>query len=111
MARFSNIQLIQIVTKAARRVNRELCLFGIADEIIIDPLTGEITSPDDGTFEDLVLMQSECLLAQRDYNLDLSTGQIGINVKDGEQSLDNRQKGVSPGTFFNSHILSFTAVV
>ena len=102
MARFSNIQLIQIVTKAARRVNRELCLFGTADEIVINSSTGEIISPDDGTFEDLVLMQSECLLAQRDYNLDLSTGQIGINVKDGEQSLDNRQKGVSRGTFFNS---------
>lgn len=102
MPRFSNIQLIQIVVKAARRVNRELCLFGTIDEITIDSSTGELTSPDDGTFEDLVLMQSECLISQRDYTFDLSEGQVGLKVVDGEQSLDNTQKGVARGTFFNS---------
>lgn len=102
MAIYTDTQLIQIVIKAARRVNRQLCLFGTTDEIIIDSSTGELTSLDDGTLEDLVLMQSECLLSQRDYNLDLNTGQIGISVKDGEQGLDNRQKGVARGTFFNS---------
>jgi len=102
MAKFSNIQLIQIVTKAARRVNRQLCLFGTADEIVIDSSTGELTSPDDGTLEDLVLMQSECMLSQRDYNLDLNSDQVGVKVVDGEQSLDNKAKGVARGTFFNS---------
>jgi len=102
MARFSNIQLIQIVIKAARRVNRQLCLFGTESEIVIDSSTGELTSLDNGTLEDLVLMQSECLLSQRDYILDLSTDQIGIKVVDGEQSLDNSRKGVARGTFFNS---------
>ena len=97
MPRFSNVQLIQIVTKAARRVNRELCLFGTADQIVIDSSTGELTSPDDGSLEDLVLLQSECLISQRDYTFDLSEGLIGLRVVDGEQSLDNRQKGVARG--------------
>jgi len=102
MPRFTNVQLIQIVTKAARRVNRELCLFGTADEIVIDSSTGELTSPDDGSLEDLVLLQLECLISQRDYTFDLSEGLIGIRVVNGEQNLDNRQKGVARSTFFNS---------
>lgn len=102
MATYSDTQLIQIVIKAARRVNRNLCLFDTDDEIVISISTGEITSVDDGTFEDLVLLQAECLLSQRDYTLDLNTDQVGIKVVDGEQSLDNKAKGVARGTFFNS---------
>ena len=102
MAKFSDIQLIQIVTKAARRVNRRLCLFGLAEQIVISSSTGEITSPDDGTFEDLVLLQAECLIASREFQTELSGGAGGVLVKDGEQVLDNRASIVARGTFFNS---------
>lgn len=102
MAIFSDAQLIQIVIKAARRVNRELCLFGTNDEVIINASNGEITSEDDGTLEDLVLMQAECLLSQRDFSSDLSGGFVGLKVTDGEQSLDNTKKGDARGVFFNS---------
>jgi hypothetical protein len=91
MPRFTDAQLIQIMQKAARRVNRELCLFDTTDEITISA-SGVIS----------VLLQSECLLAQRDFSLDLNSSQVGLLVKDGEQTLDNRAKGAARGTFFES---------
>jgi len=100
MPRFTDAQLIQIMQKAARRVNRELCLFATTDEITIS--ASGVISPVDGTLEDLVLLQAECLLSQRDFSLDLNSSQAGLMVKDGEQTLDNRAKGVVRGTFFNS---------
>ena len=100
MPRLSDAQLLAILRKAARRVNRELCLFTTADEIVVDA-SGCIT-PQDGTLEDLVLMQSECLLSQRDFSFDLNSDNVGIRVVDGEQTLDNKAKGVARGTFFNS---------
>jgi hypothetical protein len=100
MPRFTDAQLIQIMQKAARRVNRELCLFDTTDEITIS--ASGVISPTDGTLEDLVLLQSECLLAQRDFSLDLNSSQVGLLVKDGEQTLDNRAKGAARGTFFES---------
>jgi len=100
MPRLSDAQLLAILRKAARRVNRELCLFNTNDEIVVDA-SGCIT-PQDGTLEDLVLMQSECLLSQRDFSYDLNSDQIGIRVVDGEQALDNRGKGDARSKFFDS---------
>lgn len=102
MATYSDPQLVQILIKAGRRINRRLCLFGTADEITVDS-TGEISSPTgDGALEDLVLLQAECLLASREYSLDLTSGSVGVRVVDGEQTVDTTQRAAARGTFFDS---------
>lgn len=100
MPRYSDQQLIQILQKAARRVNRVLELFDTNDEISVDA-SGCIT-PSDGTLEDLVLLQAECMLSSRDMTYELNTGLAGVNVTDGEQSIDTRNRGQYRSQFFNS---------
>ncbi len=99
---FSDNQLILIVIKAARRVNRKLCLLGTSDEIIVSASTGEITSPDDDALDDLVMLQAECMIASRQFSEELTDGTAGVLMKDGEQALDTRAKGIARGTFFDS---------
>jgi len=102
MARFSDIQLIQILQKAGRRINRRLCLFGTTDEVVVDS-GGNITSPSgDGGLEDLVLMQAECMISQRDAQESLLNGTDGVKIDDGEQTIDTRASAIARGTFFNS---------
>ncbi len=102
MARFSDIQLIQILQKAGRRINRRLCLFDTADEITVDS-GGNITSPaNDGALEDFVLMQAECMIAQRGAQEALIDGTDGVHIVDGEQTMDTRASAIARGTFFNS---------
>ena len=103
MARYSDTQIIQLITKAARRVNRDLCLFGTADEIVINN-AGELSQPanDDGKLEDMVLLSTECLVSQRDFSSDLNDGGLGLRVTDGEQTLDAKSKAVARADFFNS---------
>jgi hypothetical protein len=100
MARYSDIQLIQILQKAARRINARLKLFGSSDEVTVDA-SGNL-SPDDGTLTDLVLMQAECMLVSRDFNSDLNNGSLGISITDGEQAINTVQAGTARGVFFNS---------
>lgn len=100
MARFSDVQLIQILQKAARRVNRNLCLFDTTDEISVDN-SGNVT-PADGTLEDLVLLQAECMLISRDFNADLNNDTGGLFVKDGEQSIDTRQRTIARKGYIDS---------
>lgn len=103
MPTFSDPLLIEIVIKAARRVNRRLCLCDTADEIVIDPSTGDILSPeDDCVLYDLVLLQAECLITQREYQMELRDAGGGVLIRDGEQIVDRRSAGVARGTFFNS---------
>jgi len=99
--RFSDAQLIVILQKSARRINRVMCLTGTTSALAINTTTGEIT-PDDPDLQDLVLMQAECMISQTEYQTDLADGGIGLLVKDGEQSMDTRGKGVARGTFFDS---------
>ena len=99
MAKFTDIQLIQILQKAARRVNRKLCLTGTTSEIIVDS-GGEITTPDDSDLEDILLMQAECMISQREFQSDLR--ESGDLIRDGEQTIDTRGVGVARGTFYNS---------
>lgn len=91
MARFSDAQLVQILQKSARRVNRVLSLVGTTDEISVD--ASGIIMPSDGDLTDLVLLQAECLILNIDVNNDISTG--GVYAMDGEQSLDTRIKSSS----------------
>jgi len=100
MTRYSNTQLIQILQKAARRINRELSLFGTSNEITVNN-AGDMT-PSDGALYDLVLMQAECMISSTDYSNELSDGGTGIMSKDGEQVLDTRGSAVARGTFFDS---------
>ena len=106
MATFSDTQLIQIVIKAARRVNRKLCLTGTVDEIIVSAATGEITAPDNADLEDIVLLQAECMITQRHFVdfLDPSSAAAGVLVKDGEQAIDTRAAGSSRAGVFSSSI-------
>lgn len=104
MPTFSDQLLVDIVKKAARRVNRKLCLFGTSDEIIIDN-TGEMTSPDpakNGDLYDLVLLQAECLITQREFQTELRDANGGVMIRDGEQVVDRRAAGVARGTFYDS---------
>ncbi len=100
MPRFSDSQLIVVIKKSARRVNRELCLFGTDDEITVDA-SGCIL-PDDGTLEDLVILQAECMIANLDINVDLSLTGGGIRVVDGEQSIDTRVRTAARTEHLNS---------
>lgn len=100
MPRYSDEQLIQILQKSARRLNRRLNLFGTSDEISVD--ASGVVSPSDGSLEDLVLLQAECLLASRDFTSDLSNGLIGVAVSDGEQAIDTRSKAGARQAFFDS---------
>lgn len=95
----SDAQLIAILLKAARRLNRTLSL---SDPIVIDG-TGAITSSDpDEKMHDLVLLQAECLIAKRDFNEELNSGGAGLFVKDGEQTLDNRASSAVRQSYFDS---------
>jgi len=105
MPAFSNPTLIQIMIKAARRINRKLCLLGTDREITIDPSTGEMLTPDPDDNQDLydmVLLQAECLISGREYQSELRNADGGVLVKDGEQTVDTRAAGVARGTFYNS---------
>lgn len=108
MPAFSDALLIEIVIKAARRVNRRLCLFGTSKEISIDPLTGDLAAPtlDDENqaqaLYDLVLLQAECMISQREFQSELRDSEAGSLVRDGEQTTDTRNVGIARGTFFNS---------
>lgn len=92
MARFSDAQLIQVLQKSARRINRELCLIGTTDELSVDA-SGTI-SPDDQALYDMVLLQAECMIMQIDMNNDFTSAADGAGggyyVRDGEQALDTR---------------------
>jgi len=99
MPRFSDAQLLALLKKSARRLNRTLCLTGTSDEISID--ASGCVSPDDQDLEDLVLLQAECLIASREYQSDLA-GNGGLLVKDGEQTIDKRNGLLGRGTFFDS---------
>lgn len=98
--RYSDSTLQIILEKAARRINRRLSLFGTDDEISIQ--TSGVVSPSDGTLEDLVLLQAECLLITSDFVSDLNSGTVGIAATDGEQSIDTRVRGQSRQAFYDS---------
>lgn len=105
MPTFSQQVLIQIVIKAARRVNRKLRLTGGPCEITIDPADGSMLTPDPDENQDLydiLLMQAECMIAQREYQTELRDGDGGVRVRDGEQEVDTRSVGIARGTFFDS---------
>lgn len=99
MPRFTDPQLLAILRKAVRRVNRRLALTGTADEISIDS-SGDI-SPDNADLEDLVLLQAECLISYRDYQDSINSG-AGDSITDGEQTVDTTTSLVARGTFFDS---------
>lgn len=99
MARFTDGQLIAILRKSARRLNRRLDLTGTDEEIIIS-VSGTI-EPENEDMEDILLLQAECLIASREYQSDVSSGAAGLLVDDGEQTLDDRTGVVARGTFYN----------
>ncbi len=100
--RFTDAQLVLMIEKAAKRVNRELCLTGTTNQISVDASGCMTTPPNEPDLEDLLLLATECLLSQRDFSLDLNSSQIGLRVVDGEQALDNRGKGAARQSFFDS---------
>ena len=92
MPRYTDQFLLQVLQKAARRVNRRLCLTTTTQEIVVDA-SGCIT-PADGDLEDIVLLQAECLILNIDINNDFATAADGTGggykVTDGEQTLDTK---------------------
>jgi len=104
MATFSDQVLIDILKKAARRINRKLCLSNTADEVVIDD-TGDMISPDPDTNQDLydlTLLQAECLISTREFQSELRDAGGGVVVKDGEQTTDTRGAGIARGSFYDS---------
>lgn len=100
MARFTDQQLIKILQKAGRRINRRLCLEGTTDEVSVD--ASGCISPDSPRLSDLVLLQAECMIANRDFVFDLNSGGAGLLAKDGEQIIDTRASTVARTSYFNS---------
>lgn len=92
-ARFTDAQIIQMAQKAARRLNRRLNLFGTTNEISISN-AGEM-NPDNGSLYDLVLLQVECMILNREISDEFSSGGVGggISITDGEQSFDSKRSG------------------
>lgn len=87
----SDAQYIAFLVKAGRRLNRVLNLSGTS-AIIVSSVTGEITSPTTtvqlAILQDLILLQVECLILQRNVNEDLEEGGAGTLIRDGEQTVD-----------------------
>lgn len=100
MARFTNDQLIQVLQKAARRINRTLELTGTSEQINVDA-SGNVT-PANEDMNDLLLLQAECMILNIDANYDFSNSGDGAGfgyfVRDGEQSLDTRGEASSRAT-------------
>jgi hypothetical protein len=90
--RFTDGYLYGIIEKAGRRINRRLSLTSTTAPIVVDT-SGNMTSPVDQDLADLVLLQAECMIANVDVNIDISTG--GVYAMDGEQSLDSRARSVN----------------
>lgn len=101
-ARFTDAQIIQMAQKAARRLNRRLNLFGTVNEISISN-AGEMT-PDSGALYDLILLQVECMILNREISDELSGGGAGggISIRDGEQSFDSKKTGNDRVDYMNS---------
>jgi hypothetical protein len=97
---YSDAQIIALLQKAARRLNREFSLTG-ADAIAVDGAGALTTSDPNERLHDLLLLQTECLMAKRDFNSELNSGGAGLFVKDGEQVIDNRDSATSRQSFFN----------
>lgn len=104
MPEFTNAQLIVILQKSARRINRKLCLTGTDNQIVIDTTTGDITPDNDEDLKDLVLLQAECLITQRSFTefLSADSASAGVMVKDGEQTVDTRSGGSSRANLLGS---------
>jgi len=96
----SDTQYILFLQKGARRVNRDLALVDTTSEIAVSDLG--VVTPDDDDLKDILLLATECLIAQRDFNESLSSGSAGVRVKDGEQEVDTRDAAASRTEFFNS---------
>lgn len=99
MPRFTNEQLIQVLEKATRRINRTLYLTGTDEELSVDA-SGNVY-PSGNDLHDLVLLQAECMILNIDINSDFngdgnsSSSGWGRMVKDGEQMLDDRGEAAS----------------
>ena len=103
---FNDTQLIVILQKAARRINRKLALTSTSLEVVISA-SGNMTDPDpalgaNAELYDIVLLQAECMVSQREYQSELRSADGGIRIKDGEQEIDTKGVGGSRGTFYNS---------
>lgn len=82
--RFTDAQLISLISKGAGRLNRRLYLAGTDEEITVDA-AGEITPTE---HRDLLLLQVECLIQTRAFDEDVSTGRASVRITDGEQTID-----------------------
>jgi hypothetical protein len=97
---YSDSTLQTVLEKSARRINRRLSLFDTDSQISIGA-SGAFT-PNDGSLQDIVLLQAECLLITSDFSSDLNSGTAGVQVVDGEQSIDTRNKASARQSFFDS---------
>lgn len=84
--RISDSQIIVLIEKSARRINRILNITGTSDEILLDS-SGNMTTSDNDLY-DILLLQTECLIANRDMTYDINSQGAGLLVKDGEQQID-----------------------
>jgi len=98
--RYTDAQLVGFLQKSARRINRILDLTDTTDEIAVS--SSGVLTPTNTDFEDLVLLQAECLISTREVQADLSSGGGGVVVKDGEQNIDTKQRTASREAFYAS---------
>lgn len=98
---FTDDQISGILDKAARRVNRVMSL---TDEEAVILSSGEFTQPTEtDELRDLVLLQAECMLVNRQAASDVMIGgSAGIIVKDGEQSIDTTDQASAITDYFDS---------
>jgi hypothetical protein len=97
---FTNAQLSAILDKAARRVNRVLSLTGSEAVILSSGVFTQPTETDE--LRDLVLLQAECMIANRQAAGDIIGGAAGIIVRDGEQMIDTTDQASAVSDYFDS---------
>lgn len=97
---FTDDQISNILNKAARRVNRVMSL---TDDEAIVLSSGVFTQPDEtDELRDLVLLQAECMLANRQATTDIISGAAGVIVRDGEQMIDTTDQASAVADYFDS---------
>lgn len=82
---FTTGEFARFIDKAVKRINRRLCFTGTAAELTFNTLTGQISPVPDSTICDFILMQAECMISKRNFNVGIRKG---IRVKDGETEID-----------------------
>ena len=82
---FTTSEINIFITKAVNRINRRLLLTGTSAQMSYNSTIGTISPALNSSLQDLIVLQTECLIAQSRNSNAVSKG---IRVKDGDSEID-----------------------